>query len=136
MVTEFEGGWPSALRRRVVLATGVPALLATLAGTLGPYVTQTRGLPTLVLVGGVWLLLSWSVGGPNTYRVTEAGLVREGRFRDSLTAWDAFGAVETTEEGFVLRRPGRWPPSVEARFPDGEERDAVVAALAEHLPRE
>jgi|APHM01.1.fsa_nt_gi hypothetical protein len=136
MATEFRGGWPSTLRRRFVLLTGVPALLATLAGTLGPYITETQGLPTLIVVGGGWLFLSWLVGGPYTYRVTDAGLVREGRFRDTLAEWGVFEAVETTDDRLLVRRPGRWPPSVEARFPDEEDRDAVVDALGRHLPRE
>lgn len=136
MTTEFEGGWPRRLRRRVVLLTGVPALGATLVGTLGPYVAESEGLPALVLVGGLWLFLSWAVGGPHTYRVTEAGLVRKGRFGDRLADWEAFEAVETPENRLVLRRGGRWPPSVEGRFPDAESRDAVTDALSAHLPRE
>ncbi|SEM99233.1 hypothetical protein SAMN05216388_100197 [Halorientalis persicus] len=132
MDVEFEAGPPDALRRRVTILTGIPALLATLVGTLGPFVVDVPGLTNLIFVGGVWLLGSWLVGHRDSYRLSEAGVRRSGRVWTRTYDWDDFEGYEASDETMILHRAG-WRPAVRFSLTDVDEPDHVREVVADHL---
>ncbi|MFB6084012.1 MAG: hypothetical protein ABEJ94_07195 [Halorientalis sp.] len=132
MDVEFEAGPPEALRRRLTILTGIPALLATLLGTLGPFVVDVPGLTNLIFLGGAWLLLSWLVGHRDGYHLSEAGVRRSGRVWTRTYDWDDFEGYEAGDDAMVLHRAG-WRPAVRFSLTGVDEPDRVREAIAEHL---
>ncbi|RXK51626.1 hypothetical protein [Halorientalis pallida] len=132
MDVEFEAGPPDALRRRVTILTGIPALLATVVGTLGPFVVDVPGLTNLIFVGGVWLLGSWLLGHRDSYRLSESGVRRSGRLRTRTYDWSDFEGYEASDEAMTLYRSGPWP-AVRFSLTDTEEPDRVREAVSQHL---
>ncbi|WP_424018139.1 hypothetical protein ACOZ4N_20045 [Halorientalis pallida] len=132
MDVEFEAGPPDALRRRVTILTGIPALLATVVGTLGPFVVDVPGLTNLIFVGGVWLLLSWLVGHRDGYRLSETGVRRDGRLRTRTYDWDDFEGYAASDEAMTLYRSGPWP-AVRFSLTDVEDPQRVREVVADNL---
>jgi hypothetical protein len=133
MDVEFEAGPPDARRRRITILTGIPALLATVVGTLGPFVVDVPGLTNLIFVGGVWLLGSWLFGHRDSYRLSETGVRRSGRFRTRTYDWDDFETYEASDDAMVLHRAG-WRPAVRFSLSDPDDPGQVREAVAERLP--
>ncbi|WP_336002319.1 hypothetical protein [Halorientalis halophila] len=133
MDVEFEAGPPAALRRRLTILTGIPALLATLVGTLGPIFLEVPRLTDLIFVGGVWLLLSWTLGHRDGYRLSAEGIRRSGRVWTRTYDWADFDEFEASDDAMVLHRSGPWP-ALRFSLSDVEEPDAVREAVAEYLP--
>ncbi len=132
MDVEFEAGPPDALRRRVTILTGIPALLATVVGTLGPFVVDVPGLTNLIFVGGVWLLGSWLLGHRDSYRLSETGVRRSGRFRTRTYDWADFEGYDASDEAMTLYRSGPWP-AVRFSLDGVDDPERVREGVAEHL---
>jgi hypothetical protein len=132
---EWEAGLPPARRTRLMLGTGLPALVVTLIGMLGPIFVDVQWLPNLILLGGLWLLFSTVFVNPRTFRVTADGLARRGRILRWVAPWDTFEGVAVTDEALVFERTDWWRPTVHCALGDVEDADAVLAALDAHLDR-
>jgi hypothetical protein len=132
MDVEFEAGPPDALRRRLTILTGIPALLATVVGTLGPFVVDVPSLTNLIFVGGVWLLGSWLLGHRDSYRASETGLQRSGRVWTRTYDWDDFEGYEVSDDAMVLHRSGL-RPAVRFSLSGVEDPEAVREAVARYL---
>jgi len=133
MDVEFEAGPPDALRRRLTILTGIPALVATLIGTLGPFVVDVPGLTNLIFLGGVWLLGSWLLGHRDSYHLSETGLRRSGRVWTRIYDWDDFDGYAASDDAMVLYRSGPWP-AVRFSLTGIDDPDQVREAIAERLP--
>jgi subtilisin family serine protease len=131
---EWTAGGPTRRRRWLVLGTGVPALVVTLTGMLGPLVVDIAWLPNLVLVGGVWLLLSMAFGSPRRFRATADGLERHGRVLYRFTSWRAIDGYDVTDGALVLHRTG-WRPAIRWSMADVADEGAVLDVVAAHVQR-
>ncbi|WP_299269956.1 hypothetical protein [Halorientalis sp.] len=133
MDVEFEAGPPEARRRRLTILTGIPALLATVAGTLGPTLLSVPELQYLIVLGGAWLLGSWLLGHRDSYRLSETGVRRSGRLRTRTYDWADFEGYDASGDAMVLHRAG-WRPAVRFSLSGLDDPDQVREAVAEHLP--
>lgn len=104
-----------------VVSVGIP-----LAVGETPTVTNVVWFPALV---PVWLSLFGDDGGRDV-AVTSAGV----RLERAVHEWDGFAAYERTEDALVLTRTAWYRSSLSFDTEDIDDPDAVVDALARHLP--
>lgn len=66
---------------------------------------------------------------PQTFRVTDAGLVVERPLQRRLRPWSAFAGYTLTDDALVVHLTAWWRPDHRCDRADIEDVDAVVTAL-------
>ncbi|WP_336002318.1 hypothetical protein [Halorientalis halophila] len=131
---EWKAGWPQPLRTRVQVGAVVLYLVGTALTFGGEFVglAEFWWLGAPAFVGGAALL---GFGQPRTYRLAPVGIERSNYVHRRLYEWDAFESFAVTDDAVVLHRSG-WRPAIRCWREEIEDEDALIDALAEHLPRE
>lgn len=84
-----------------------------------------------------WLLYVWAplagLTAPRTFRVTDAGLVRERPMVRRIRSWSSITGYTLTDDALVVHQSSWWRPAIRSDRSEVEDLDAVVAALDDAL---
>lgn len=127
----WEARWPRRWRYTAIA-------IAALATAVGLGAIALGYLYDNSIVGRFyWLLYVWAplagLTAPRTFRVTDAGLVRERPMVRRIRPWSSITGYTLTEDALVVHQSSWWRPSIRSDRSEVEDLDAVVAALDDAL---
>jgi hypothetical protein len=128
---EWRSGWPERARHRLyllVVAVMIVGIVCIVVGAVRDGYGALTTIGQFLFTFGVVLA---TIGQPQNYTATDAGLAvgRGGLWR--LYPWDGFSGYTRTDDTLVCHRP--WRVDVRFAVTDLDDSDAVERAVARYL---
>lgn len=131
---QWRAGWPTR-QRRPVQAVAIAGMLAYVGGLAADTVWSIGWLYTVAQLLFIPAIALVSLGQERTYRTTPAGIERRYPAVKNVYGWDEFEGYSVTDEALVLHWRAWWRIDIRCAWADIDDREAVEAAVAEHLPQ-